>query len=321
MTSAPNRLVTWLHVGTGWSSLYFVRFCERVLPPSVLSLLLWPLAAAWDLIQVRDRKPLEHARRFPSSWPAKRWRFVLKQCFGLYHPQLFYMWPDRLTERRWMKRCRVEGDLDSLRPTKDNRPIVLASLHFGPYEILPYWLRAYGVPATSVRTTPPAALRNLTKYQYSLSPPPDVPLWVFAEDLTPLPRFAHIRKILGPGRRLLVLADPVRGVMTDIPFDGGIFRMATGPARLAQMAEARLIPCLITEDSSWRFTIHIGAPVPEEWLGRSIDLQKVGAHLIGEFSKVVSRYPEQCKMRCLRAMWPRPNGVGEQSSSPVGATH
>jgi len=318
MSSAPNKLLTWLQVGTGWSSFYFVRFCERVLPPSVLSILLWPLAAGWDLIQVRDRKPLEHARCFPRSWPAKRWRFILKQCFGLYHSQLFYMWPDRLTEPRWQKRCRFEGDPDLLRPTEDNRPIVLASLHFGPFEILPYWLRAYGIPATSVRTAPPAALRNLTNYQYSLSPPPDVPLWIFAEDLTPLPRFSHIRKILGPGRRLLVLVDPNRGVMADVPFDDGIFRMATGAVRLAQMADARLIPCLITEDSDWRFTIHIGAPVPEEWLGRAPDMQKIGTHLIGEFSKVVSRFPEQCKMRCLEAMSPRPHGASEQSPLVVG---
>ena len=145
-----------------------------------------------------------------------------------------------------------------------------------------------------------------------------MPLWIFAEDLTPLPRFSHIRKILGPGRRLLVLVDPNRGVMADVPFDDGIFRMATGAVRLAQMADARLIPCLITEDSDWRFTIHIGAPVPEEWLGRAPDMQKIGTHLIGEFSKVVSRFPEQCKMRCLEAMSPRPHGASEQSPLVVG---
>src|SRR4051812_13035646 len=105
MNAAPNKLRTWMQVGTGWGSFLFVRFCERLLPPGALSILLWPLAAAFDLIQVRTRKPLVHARRFPRAWPAKRWQFVLKQTFGLYHAQLFYMWPDRLTEPRWMKRC------------------------------------------------------------------------------------------------------------------------------------------------------------------------------------------------------------------------
>ena len=83
----------------------------------------------------------------------------------------------------------------------NDRGIVLVSVKFGPFEILPYWLRAYGIPATSVRADPPEALRSLTNYQYSLSPPADIPVFIFASDLTPVPRFSHIRKILGPGRR------------------------------------------------------------------------------------------------------------------------
>jgi lauroyl/myristoyl acyltransferase len=214
------------------------------------------------------------------------------------------MWPDRLTNSRWLERCRFEGDRSLLEPSEDDRGIVLASVHFGPFEILPYWLRAYGIPATSVRADPPKALRSLTDYQYSLSPPADIPLFIFASDLTPFPRFSHIRQILGPGRRLLVMVDPNRGVMADVPFQDRIFRMATGATRLAQMTGARLIPCMITEDRSWRFTVHIGTPAPQEWVERAADMQQIGTHLLGEFSKVITRYPEQCKMRCLRAMWP-----------------
>jgi lauroyl/myristoyl acyltransferase len=216
------------------------------------------------------------------------------------------MWPDRLTRPRWLNRCRFEGDRNLLEVSEGDQGIVLASIHFGPFEILPYWLRAFGIPATSVRADPPAALRSLTNYQYSLSPPTDIPLFLFASELTPFPRFSHIRKILGPGRRLLVMIDPNRGVMADIPFEDRIFHMATGAIRLAQMAGARLIPCMITEDATWKFTIHIGTPVPQEWLGRSPDMQLIGTHLLGEFSKVVRRFPVQCKMRCLRAMWPLP---------------
>ena len=138
------------------------------------------------------------------------------------------MWPDRLTSPRWLNRCRFEGDRKLLELAEDDRGIVLASVHFGPFEILPYWLRAYGIPATSVRADPPAALQSLTNYQYSLSPPADIPVFIFASDLTPVPRFSHIRKILGPGRRLLVMVDPNRGVMADIPFEDRLFHMATG---------------------------------------------------------------------------------------------
>jgi len=188
-------------------------------------------------------------------------------------------------------------------------------LHFGPFEILPYWLRAYGIVTTSVRTSPPAPLKNLTNYQYGLSPPADVPVFIMAEDLIPMPRFAHVRKILGPGRRLLVLIDPARGLQVDVPFEDRLFRMATGAIRLAAMAGADLVPCLITETASWKFAVHFGTPVPRQYLGNSPDLQVVGAHLLREFSKVVSRYPEQCKMRLLRAMWPRDeNGASDLSA-------
>jgi lauroyl/myristoyl acyltransferase len=318
MKSAVNKVIKWIKLGIGWGSFYFVRFCERVLPLKVFSLLLWPLAAAWDLLQVRERRPWAHWHRFPKSWRPQRWRYILRHSLGLYHSQLFYMWPDRLTSPRWLNRCRFEGDRKLLELAEDDRGIVLASVHFGPFEILPYWLRAYGIPATSVRADPPAALQSLTNYQYSLSPPADIPVFIFASDLTPMPRFSHIRKILGPGRRLLVMVDPNRGVMADSPFEDRLFHMATGAIRLAQMAGARLVPCMITEDSTWNFTIHVGTEVPQEWIGRSPDMQAIGNHLLGEFSKVITRFPVQCKMRCLRAMWPLPeNVVTEQSAVGV----
>ena len=319
LASVGSRLLSWLKLALAWTAFRFVRFSERLLPPSLLSLLLWPAAAAWDLVQVRQRKPLTHWRRFPESWRPKRWRFVLRQSFGLYHSQLFYIWPDRLCERRWLSRCRLEGESNLNSLHEGNRGVVLASLHFGPFEIMPYWLRAYGIVTTSVRTRPPDSLKSLTSYQYSLSPPADVPVFLYAEDLTPLPRFSHLRKILGPGRRLLVLVDPVRGLQEDVPFfEDRTFRMSAGAIWLASMAEADLVPCSIVETSTWKFTIHIGTPVPRHYLGRSPDMQAIGTHLLTEFSKVVSRYPEQCKMRLSRAMWP----LTENRDSDVsGATY
>jgi lauroyl/myristoyl acyltransferase len=305
LASAASMPLSWLTLAFAWAAFCFVRLCERLLPPSLLSLLLWPPAAAWDLVQVGQRKPLTHWRRFPESWRPKRWRFVLRQSLGLYHSQLFYIWPDRLCERRWLSRCRLEGESNLNRLREGNRGVVLASLHFGPFEIMPYWLRAYGIVTTSVRTMPPDSLKSLTSYQYSLSPPADVPVFLYAEDLTPLPRFSHLRKILGPGRRLLVLVDPVRGLQVDVPFfEDRTFRMSTGAIWLATMADADLVPCSIVETSTWKFTIHIGTPVPRHYLGRSPDMQAIGTHLLMEFSTVVSRYPDQCKMRLSRAMWP-----------------
>jgi lauroyl/myristoyl acyltransferase len=222
------------------------------------------------------------------------------------------MWPDRLRTTRWLSRCRLEGGRDLIGSGKGERGVVLASLHFGPFEVMPYWLRAHGIVTTSVRAAAPDSLKSLTSYQYALSPPADVPVFISTEEFTPMPRFAHVRKILGPGRRLLVMVDPDRGLTVNVPFEDRLFRMATGAIRLAAMTGAELIPCLITENATWKFAIHFGAPVPQDYLGNSPDMQAIGAHLLREFSKVVTRYPEQCKMRLLRAMLPLPeNGVSD----------
>jgi lauroyl/myristoyl acyltransferase len=312
LAPAARRLALWLKVAVAWVSFCFVRLCERLLPTSVLSLLLWPPAAVWDLVQVRHRKPSTCWRRFPESWRPERWRFILRQSLGLYHSQLFYMWPDRLRTRRWLSRCRLEGGSDLIGSREGDRGVVLVSLHFGPFEVMPYWLRAHGIVTTSVRAPAPDSLKSLTSYQYALSPPADVPVFISTEELTPMPRFSHVRKILGPGRRLLVMVDPDRGLTVNVPFEDRLFRMATGAIQLAAMTGAELIPCLITESASWKFAIHFGTPVPQDYLGNSPDMQAIGTHLLREFSKVVTRYPEQCKMRLLRAMLPLPeNGVSD----------
>ena len=314
VASAATRLVLRLKLPVAWAAFYFLRLCERLLPPSVLSLLLWPPAAAWDLLHLRQRMPLTCWRRFPASWRHKRWRFLRRQGLGLYHSQFFCIWPDRLCGRRWLDRCRLEGAGNLIAAREGDPGVVLASLHFGPYELLPYWLRAYGIVTTSVRVKPPDSLKSLTDYQCSLSPPVDAPVFLYAEDLIPLPRFSHVRKILGPGRRLLVMVDVAQGIQVDVPFEDRIFRMSTGAIRLATMANAELIPCLIAEISTWKFAIRFGAPVPRQYLGNVPDMQAIGAHLLKEFSQVVSRYPEQCKMRLARAMWPLAESGAKRSA-------
>jgi lauroyl/myristoyl acyltransferase len=314
VASAATRLVLRLKLPVAWAAFYFLRLCERLLPPSVLSLLLWPPAAAWDLLHVRQRTPLTCWRRFPASWRHKRWRFLRQQGLGLYHSQFFCIWPDRLCGKRWLNRCRLEGAGNLIGAREGDPGVVLASLHFGPYELLPYWLRAYGIVTTSVRVKPPDSLKSLTDYQCSLSPPADAPVFLYAEDLIPLPRFSHVRKILGPGRRLLVMVDVAQGIQVDVPFEDRIFHMSTGAIRLATMANAELIPCLIAEISTWKFVIRFGAPVPRQYLGNVPDMQAIGAHLLKEFSQVVSRYPEQCKMRLARAMRPLAENGAKRSA-------
>jgi lauroyl/myristoyl acyltransferase len=306
MVSAVGGLAVSLMSAIAWAAFYFLRLCERFLPTRVLSLLLWPPAVAWDLAHLGQRSPLTRWRSFPESWRPKRWRFFLRQSLGLFHAQFLYLWPDRLCTARWLSRCRVEGGSNLIGSQDEKRGVVLASLHFGPFEVLPYWLRAHGIVTTSVRTPGPDSLKNLINYQYSLSPPADVPVFLLTSEMIPMPRFAHFRRFLGPGRRLLVMVDVDRGRQEMVPFENRLFRMATGAIQLAVMANAELIPCLIAETGTWRFAIHFGTPVPRNYLGNAPNIQAIGVHLLTEFSKVITRYPEQCKQRLLRAMLPLP---------------
>jgi lauroyl/myristoyl acyltransferase len=191
----------------------------------------------------------------------------------------------------------LEGSGDLIQLRDQGRRLVLASLHFGPVETLPYWLRANGIVVTTLRGKA-HPWKRLKRRQYALSPPTDVPVFLTVNHL---PR---VRQSLGPGGRLLVMVDVNRGKQVYVPFDDHLFRMATGAIRLAASADAELIPCLILESAPWHFTLHFGTPVPRTYLGRSPDVRAAAAHLLSEFLKVVTLCPEQCGRRLLSCISP-----------------
>ena len=104
-----------------------------------------------DLLEVPKHKLFSSWRRIPKSWNPNPWRFFLRQIVGYYHEELIYVWSDRLCGSEWLSRCRLEGETDLILGRNRNRPVVLASLHFGPYETFPYWLLAHGIPTTMIR--------------------------------------------------------------------------------------------------------------------------------------------------------------------------
>ena len=300
VASAATRLVLWLKLAVAWVAFDFLRLWERLLPQKVLSLLLWPPAAAWDLIHFHRRKLLTCWRRFPKSWHPRPLFFFLRQSLGLYHAQLVYAWPDRLSSPRWHGRCRFEGQVELVKSWDAHHPMILASVHVGPSEIMNYWLRAHGIVITTVRGAWAESLDRLARHQHALSPPADVPVFL------PVKEMPRVRQFLRPGQRLLVMVDVDRGKQIHVPFENNSFRMATGAIRLAILTGAELIPCVIVETGTWKFAIHFGTPVPRSYLDNSPDMTAIGTHLLSEFVKVIVRYPEQCKPRFLSAISPAP---------------
>jgi lauroyl/myristoyl acyltransferase len=301
-----KRVEFWLIAGFAWAGFYSMRFAERVLAHRVVRLLLWLPAAAWGLAELDGRKLLRSWRRFPEAWRPGFIRYFLRRTLNHPHARLVYVWPDRLRSARWLARCRLKanGNLALVRDKK--RGVILASLHFGPFETLPYWLRAHDIVATTLLGQP-NPWQRLKRHQYSLSAPANVPLFL------PVSHLPSVRQFLGPGGRPLVFVDVNRGKQIYIPFDNYLFRMATGAIRLAALADAELIPCLIIETASWHFTLHFGKPVPKRYLGRTPDLEAAAAHLLDEFLQVVTRYPLQFGHRLLSCISPSTPAEGSQS--------
>jgi hypothetical protein len=100
------------------------------------------------------------------------------------------------------------------------------------------------------------------------------------------------------------MVDVDRGKQVYVPFESYFFRMATGAIRLAAMAGAELVPCLILETAAWKFVIHFGDPVPLGYLGKHPDLKGAAAHLLKEFLKIIRSYPERCNHKLLSAISP-----------------
>src|SRR5207244_5200058 len=68
---------------------------------------------------------------------------------------------------------------------------------------------------TSVRTPAIDYLQGLTNYQFSLSPPADVPVFLSTSLIGLSPRLSNIRKILGPTGRLGMLEEGTGGEQLD----------------------------------------------------------------------------------------------------------
>ena len=296
--------------GWAWAVFFCVRFAERLLPQRILRLSLWPAAAVWGLAEIRKRRRaraawqrLSKTAAFPSPASRRLW-----QAVGAHHARFVYLFPDRLPERRWLKRCRLVGASDPIQWPQRERRIVFASLHFGPFETLPYWLRAHGL-AVTVLVGRPAPRQKLKQRQYALSPPSGVPV------VLPVTEMGRIREAVSQVRHLLVMMDVNRGRQIEVPFEQLVFRLATGAIRIAALTDADLIPCLTTVAGGWRFTIHFGAPVPPRYLGSAPDIPGAALHLLKEFMFVVRQDPAQCGYRflsCIRAAESVPGDYGAE---------
>jgi hypothetical protein len=102
-----------------------------------------------------------------------------------------------------------------------------------------------------------------------------------------------------------VLAVPMEGpTKHDITVcgDGYGLQMAPGALRLAAMAEAVVIPCLIKIRPCLRSTIYFGDPLPHHVVSRRDRHPSACEHILRELGPWIAAQPEQSAPSLVRAL-------------------
>lgn len=287
-----------------------LRLAECCLPVPVFLLLLFPVAAVMATRQlligngnVRQLRQLSEAARLSgTSWRrCSLWRVWTAQL-AMSMARLTRYWPEKLREPRWSRRCRFVG-LERLEAIlAEGRPVVLATLHYGELTQLYHWTRSRGIGLAFLVTR---KLESDQAYfnQFDL-------LANRANGLEGVPALVEIghlqlwkaREFLADPNRVLAVAMDRRS-SRDIVVQGPGYalRMAPGALHLAAMAQAVVIPCLISSRLPGP-TIVFGKPLPDDVVTLRDRHHLACEQILRELAPWISAQPEQSEPHLLNAL-------------------
>jgi KDO2-lipid IV(A) lauroyltransferase len=169
----------------------------------------------------------------------------------------------------------------------DGRGVVLSSAHFGPFEaaaatarILPLGTE---LAAVTDENTIGQALHRIRQR---------VGLTVVPADASP----RDLTEILGGGGVVVVIADVHRPGMRGhiVRFLDAECIMPGGPAAIARLGQAPLVPFAVYPDGLRRWRIELGTPIaPPAQQGGHADEQRATQELANAFTDVIRRTPQQ----------------------------
>jgi lauroyl/myristoyl acyltransferase len=302
--------------------IYTLRGLEFLLPVWCLIGLLGPAAgvvAGWQLL--RAKSILEQFDRLlglaPQSEPISIWR-IWRHWTRVNMTKLLTAWPDRLADPRWRRRGRCIGLEQLEQAAASERPVILATVHYGPLAVLHYWLRAGGLPTAALVYDAANHLSVSKRLKQLLSDQ--------ATGLADVPHVFNVHqlravfKFLQQPRLLIVAVDDGRGELPPVAGLDFSLRMATGAVRLAARVNAVVVPCLIRADRSMAFTIHFGAAVPDACVADQRQHPAALVHLLQVFLPLLRAYPEQCAyslLRCIQTSAPPADGAGDEIARTI----
>lgn len=284
-------------------ALPVVRGAERVLPLALLGAFLRPAAAVWSFCElVKFRPRAMEFERLPTGWvrgksAAGRFVRLWVERTHLNSTKALSLIPDRLHTPRWRGRivARPAGAIESIRTA--GRPVILATLHFGPMALLLHWLRSLGVPAAAIadrkRPSPRFRLR-LNEHVDREMNLEGVPRLFLVDQIWDIAEF------LRDDRVLQVAIDGDRGRWMDVDGAEISLRFATGLLKLSSISGADIIPCLLVARAGLRVEIHLGTPIAAATLGSRSEFAKALGSMLAEFELGLRSHPEQCSWELLR---------------------
>jgi hypothetical protein len=180
--------------------------------------------------------------------------------------KLVSYWSDVLATPRWSRLCRFEGAGSSLEAVlAGSRPVILATLHFGPLEMLYYSLRSRRVPiailvADGEGRRPPHRVRLLRNCDRGAE-------IEGLPHLFPTTELREAAEFLLANRVLIVVTTGGSGSGVVSGDDRAGLHLSPGAFRLASLVDALVIPCTITAGRSGSVTIELAEVLPPEILG------------------------------------------------------
>jgi hypothetical protein len=269
-----------------------VRAAERVLPLWLLYALVWPPAA------VRTAWELRFGRGGVATMPPSRWtradlrRRTWMSRVPLNAVKILLLWPDRFRLPRWRSRMTTTGIGRFERARATGRPVILATLHFGPTTAALPLLRRDGLRAAALIIRDPA---RRARFRFTLQQVADgvnglegVPALIPVADLDRAVEF------LRAGHVLVLSVDGPRGRHLRSTVDDHRLSLSTAVCQMAAMRQAVIVPCLLTAGPLFRVTMHFGEPVPDALVFDYRRHQAACDHLHREFLPVLRAFPEQC---------------------------